>query len=106
MNFRCLLPLLLLAGCASQPNHQGVNWGEGACPKPDPKDISATNHLIIQDGKTLKCQIRPYVWNMACQGIVDGNTDGVVCQDKGGNQMIFLFDEKGVLTTHRSLRAG
>lgn len=59
MNVRCLLPLLLLAGCASQPNHQGVNWGDGACPKPDPKDISATNHLIIQDGKTLKCQIRP-----------------------------------------------
>jgi hypothetical protein len=43
---------------------------------------------------------------MACQGIVDAGTEGVICQDNGGNQMIFLFDDKGVLTTHRSLKAG
>lgn len=103
MNFKSLLPILLLAGCVSQPNHQGIDWGDGSCPKPAPESIDATNHLIIQDGKTLKCQIRPYVWNMACQGIVDGETEGVVCQGGGGNQMLFLFDKNGVLTKHRSL---
>lgn len=106
MNYKHLLPVILLTGCVSQPNHHGVNWGEGACPKPAPESISATHHLVIEDDKTLKCQIRPYVWNMACQGIVDGESDGVVCQDGAGNQMIFLFDNNGMLTNHRSLKAG
>jgi len=106
INFKYLLPLFLLAGCVSRPNHRGVDWGDGSCPKPAPEDISATHHLIIQDGKTLKCQIRPYVSNMACQGIVDGETEGVVCQDAGGNEMIFLFDKKGLPSTHRSMKSG
>lgn len=109
MNYNYLLsviPVLLLAGCASQPNHQGINWGEGPCPKPAPQSISVTNHLVIEDGKTLKCQIRPYVSNMACQGIVDGEDEGAICQDNAGNQIIFLFDRNGVLTAHRSRSAG
>jgi hypothetical protein len=104
MNFKYLLPILLLAGCVSEPNHRGVNWGEGSCPKLAPEDISATNYLIIQEGKTLKCQIRPYVSNMACQGITDGETEGLICQDGVGVQWLFIFDKKGMLTKRHRLR--
>lgn len=63
----------LLQGCSAFDKHHGVNWGEGTCPTPAPEAISKSKQLIIEDGKTLKCQIRPYVSNMACQGITDNS---------------------------------
>jgi len=109
MKCKYLLPLVLLAGCTTQPNHQpnhqGIDWGQGTCPAPDPQSISPNHQLVIEDGKTLKCQLRPYVSNMACQGIVDSQNEGVICQDNVGNQIIFLFVDKGVLSLHRSLRS-
>jgi len=83
--------------------HHGVNWGDGTCPAPAASEIDK-GHLKIEDGKTLKCQIRPYVSNMACQGITDKvNTDGVICQNGLGANILFIFDSNGVLNSHRRL---
>lgn len=102
MNYKYLLPFFLLAGCAPQPQHQGINWGEGSCPRPAAESTSPNNALVMEDGKTLKCQIRPYVSRMACQGITDNTgADGVICQNSEGKQVAFLFDNKGVLKQHR-----
>ncbi|WP_039302088.1 hypothetical protein [Cedecea neteri] len=102
MKYQSLWVLLLLTGCVSQPQHQGVNWGEGNCPRPAVENVSPDNTLVLEDGKTLKCQIRPYVSRMACQGITDKTgADGVICQNSGGKQVAFLFDAKGILTQHR-----
>lgn len=93
-----------LQGCSAFDKHHGVNWGEGRCPAPAPEAIDQTQQLIIEDGKTLKCQIRPYVSNMACQGVTDKtNADGVVCQNGLGQSILFVFDDKGVLQKHGSV---
>lgn len=94
---------LLLQGCSAFDKHHGVNWGDGTCPAPTASEIDK-GHLKIEDGKTLKCQIRPYVSNMACQGITDKvNTDGVICQNGPGANILFIFDSNGVLKSHRRL---
>lgn len=95
--------VLLLQGCSAFDKHHGINWGEGHCPAPAAETLSSGN-LRIEDGKTLKCQLKPYVSNMACQGITDKtNADGVLCQNGLGQNMLFVFDEKGVLQRHGSL---
>lgn len=94
---------LLLQGCSAFDKHHGVNWGDGTCPAPTASEIDK-GHLKIEDGKTLKCQIRPYVSNMACQSITDKvNTDGVICQNGLGANILFIFDSNGVLKSHRRL---
>lgn len=93
--------VVMLSGCSAFQKHHGINWGEGPCPAPAANEIHNGN-LKIEDGRTLKCQIRPYVSNMACQGITDRtNADGVVCQNGLGKTAFFIFDEKGVLKNHR-----
>ncbi|WP_434663538.1 hypothetical protein ACMYSL_13745 [Klebsiella sp. MISC125] len=94
----------LLQGCSAFDKHHGVNWGEGTCPAPAANELSESKQLIMEDGKTLKCQIRPYVSNMECQGITDKtNADGVVCQNGLGQSIMFIFDDKGVLKKHGSV---
>lgn len=95
----------LLSGCSAFDNNHGINWGSGTCPEPSTDDIAASGHLKIMDGRTLKCQLRPYVSKMACQGITDStNADGIVCQDASGKGMLFIFDDNGVLKGHKSLQ--
>ncbi|MFS2225638.1 hypothetical protein [Pantoea sp. B65] len=91
---------ILLQGCSAFDKHHGVNWGDGTCPTPAASEVH-NGYLKIVDGKTLKCQIRPYVSNMACQGITDRiNTDGVICQNALGKNILFIFDGNGVLKSH------
>lgn len=93
----------LLIGC-STTQHHGTNWTNGACPEPSKEQINSNGFLIIENGVTLKCQLRPYVSNMICQGITDHtNADGIICQNGNGEQAIFLFDEHGVLIQHKWL---
>ncbi|AST68359.1 hypothetical protein BFG07_06545 [Kosakonia cowanii] len=92
--------VVLLQGCSLLEKNQNVHWGNGTCPAPAKSDIEK-GHLLIQDGKTLKCQLKPYVSNMDCQGITDKTgADGLVCQNGLGQSILFIFDEKGVLQKH------
>lgn len=102
-----ILPLAIIAcafmlqGCSLLDKNHGVNWGEGACPAPQKADIAASGHLLIQDGKTLKCQLKPYVSNMDCQSITDKTkADGLICQNGLGQKILFVFDDKGILQKH------
>lgn len=108
MNINYLLAILacasLLQGCSLFEKNQNVRWGEGTCPAPTKADIAAAGHLVIQDGKTLKCQLKPYVSNMDCQGITDKTgADGLVCQNGAEQKMLFVFDDKGVLQKHGNI---
>lgn len=99
-----LISPLLLQGCSTFDKHHGVNWGEGSCPVPSANEKDASGRLKIEEGKTLKCQIRPYVSNMACQGITDNtNDDGVICQNGEGKGILFIFDKQGVLKGQKSI---
>ena len=99
--FAIIVCASLLQGCSLVAKNQGIHWGEGACPAPAKADIADSGHLIIKDGKTLKCQIKPYVSNMDCQGITDKTgADGLVCQNGVGQRILFLFNESGVLQKH------
>lgn len=98
-----LTTLFLLQGCSTFEKHYGVNWGDSYCPAPSANQIDQINagrYLKIEDGKTLKCQIHPYVSNMICQGFTDEyNTDAVMCQS-GDKVIFFIFDNNGVLKIH------
>ncbi|ABU76883.1 MULTISPECIES: hypothetical protein [Cronobacter] len=99
--FTLITGVVMLSGCSAFQKHHGINWGNGSCPALAANQIQ-NGTLKIEDGRTLKCQIRPYVSNMACQGITDRtNADGVVCQNGMGDTALFIFDEKGVLKNHR-----
>ncbi|EOW6515260.1 hypothetical protein ACOZX1_000425 [Cronobacter dublinensis] len=99
--FTLLTGVVILSGCSAFQKHHGINWGDGSCPTPAANQIQ-NGTLKIEDGRTQKCQIRPYVSNMACQGITDRtNADGVVCQNGMGGTALFIFDEKGVLKNHK-----
>ncbi|WP_129232613.1 hypothetical protein [Cronobacter condimenti] len=97
--------VIMLSGCSAFQKHHGINWGDGPCPAPAKDERGSNGALKIEDGRTLKCQVRPFVSNMACQGITDKtNADGVVCQNGLGETAFFLFDDKGVLEKHRFIK--
>ena len=100
--FMFMTGIAMLSGCSAFQKHHGINWGDGPCPAPAKDEFRSDGALIIEDGRTLKCQVRPVVSNMACQGITDKtHADGVVCRNGLGETALFLFDEKGVLEKHR-----
>ena len=97
-----IIGITLLQGCSTFQKHDDVNWGEGTCPAPTADQLGKGGALVMQDGVTPKCQIRPYVSNMACKGITDEtHADGVICQNAQGKSAVFIFDEKGILKIHK-----
>ncbi|MCL2075405.1 MAG: hypothetical protein FWH15_02990 [Betaproteobacteria bacterium] len=65
------------------------------CPIPS-KDQAQDEFLLLQDGITLKCQIKKYTLT-PCIDIRDSEgTEGLVCRD-GERQVLLLFDDKGIL---------
>lgn len=98
-----LLIPFLLQGCSSYFGiNQPIDWGNDVCPKPSANQIDSSGYLIIENGKTKRCQLRPYVSNMYCTGIVEDLNDGkdIICTNKQGKQIIFLFDSNDILESH------
>ena len=59
--------------------------GGGSAWKRDWAIDRRNGYPTLNEGKMLKCQLRPYVSNLTCQGITDKtNADGVICQDSEG----------------------
>lgn len=52
---------------------------------------------MLQNGVTLKCQVKNYTNRMSCAAITDSTeVDGWICSN-GEKRAVFTFDEKGVL---------
>jgi len=108
-----LLPLLLIGallaqGCAELSEHIkesfagplgvfGPSRVDRNCPAPS-EDQLENGYLKIQNGITLKCQVKNYTSNMPCTGITDSTgIDGWVCNTRNGGIILFIFDENGIV---------
>lgn len=105
MNKKNLLISLLLAittlltqGCIS--NH-ALNSTNPNCPNPSKDQLNENGFLMLQNGVTLKCQIKNYTNRMSCTGITDGKDDGWICNN-GEKSSVFIFDENGVLKSFKT----
>lgn len=102
-----LTALLALQGCSTFENHHGINWNSAnpdlTCPELTASQKDSGGRLLLQDGKIKKCQIRPFVSNMACQGLKDSDgTDVIICQNGEGSKIVFFFTDEGVLKSHKT----
>jgi hypothetical protein len=84
----------LLQGCATP---SALGKVDRNCPSASNEQLDKNGNLVLQNGVTLKCQVKNYTNKMSCVGITDStNADGLVC-DNGKRQAVFLFDENGIL---------
>lgn len=87
------LSTLLMQGCSSTRVLDSVDRN---CPAPSKDQLNENGFLVLQNGVTLKCQVKNYTNKMSCTGITDGKEDGWVCNN-GTNNSVFVFDENGKL---------
>jgi len=88
---------LLMQGCSSVRALDSVDRN---CPAPSKDQLSGKGFLILQEGVTLKCQVKNYTHKMSCTGIIDGNDEGWACNN-GTKSSVFVFDENGILKTFK-----
>jgi hypothetical protein len=91
------LSILLMQGCSSTRVLDSVDRN---CPAPSRDQLNENGFLVLQNGVTLKCQVKNYTNKMSCTGITDGKDDGWVCSN-GTKRSIFVFDENGILKTFK-----
>lgn len=94
-----LVGTALLQGCFTQ---RPLGVGDHNCPAPTKEQLDDKGFLKLQNGVTLKCQVKNFTNRMACQGITDGTDDGLVCSN-GSAQMVFVFDERGRLKASKRM---
>ena len=56
---------------------------------------------MLQDGSTLKCQIKNYTSRMSCSEITDQQDTALVCNN-GTRNSIFVFGADGILKSHKT----
>jgi hypothetical protein len=89
------LILLLLIGAPLMYGCQDLVTLADNCPFPS-KDQSKDGFLLLQNGITLKCQIKKYT-PMPCVDVRDSDgTEVLVCR-QGKRHVLLTFDEKGIL---------
>jgi len=93
-----LIGALLIQGCAS---HGALGKVDLNCPAPTQDQLNENGFLILQNGVTMKCQVKNYTNRMSCVGIVDGKDDGWVCNN-GTKKIVFVFDENGILKNRKT----
>lgn len=93
-----LIVALLIHGCASNVTLGRVDRN---CPAPSKDQLSENGFLMLQNGVTLKCQVKNYTSRMSCVGLTDGTDDGWMCNN-GTKDMVFVFDENGILKTSKT----
>lgn len=92
------LGTLLIQGCTSIRAPDTVDHN---CPAPSKAQLNENGFLMLQNGVTLKCQVKNYTNKMSCTGITDGKDDGWVCNN-GTRSSAFVFDENGILKTFKT----
>lgn len=92
------LGALSMQGCSS-PRTLGIV--DHSCPAPSKDQLNKDGYLMLQNGITLKCQVKNNTSRMACFGAVDGTGDDAWFCDNGTRKSWFLFDEKGILKAHK-----
>lgn len=89
---------LLIQGCLSTRINNNVDLN---CPTPSKDQLNANGFLVLQNGITLKCQVKNYTNKMSCTGITDGKDDGLICNN-GTRSSVFVFDENGILKSFKT----
>lgn len=92
-----LLGALLIQGCAGYGSYGRVDRN---CPAPSKDQLNKDGLLMLQNGVTLKCQVKNNTSRLPCSGITDGKDDGWICKN-GEKDAVFLFDDKGILKYHK-----
>jgi len=92
------LGTLLTQGCSNTRVFDSVDRN---CPAPSKDQLNENGFLVLQNGVTLKCQVKNYTNKMSCTGITDGKDDGWVCNN-GTKNSVFVFDENGILKTFKT----
>jgi hypothetical protein len=93
-----ILGTFLIQGCSSIGVLHTVDRN---CPAPSQGQLNENGFLVLQNGVTLKCQVKNYTNKMSCTGITDGKEDGWVCNN-GTRNAAFVFDENGILKTFKT----
>ena len=93
-----LLGILFMQGCSSNNMYNRI---DNNCPTPTKDQLDYRGALMLQEGVTLKCQIKnnASLLRLPCIGITDEkNNDGWACNYGNGKDMVvFIFDESGIL---------
>jgi hypothetical protein len=93
-----LIGVFFLQSCANFSSFKKVDPN---CPSPSKYQLDQNGNLMLQNGITLKCQVKNYTSKMSCVGVTDSTSaDGLTCSN-GKGQAVFLFDENGVLKNSR-----
>jgi hypothetical protein len=69
------------------------------CPALKETQFTSSGWLRLENGVTLKCQVKNATNRMTCKDIAFADGDGMICSN-GQNTLLFLFDENGVLKKH------
>lgn len=86
--------ILLLQGCS---NTRILDDDiDRNCPTPSKDQLNENGFLMLQNGVTLKCQVKNYTSKMSCTEITDGKEDGLLCNN-GSKSSVFVFDKNGIL---------
>jgi len=88
-----VLGTFLIQGCSSTGT---LHTEDRNCPDPSQDQLNENGYLMLQNGVTLKCQVKNYTSKLSCTGITDGKEDGWVCKS-GTKNAVFVFDENGIL---------
>lgn len=89
------LSVLLSQGC-SNTNNSRI---DDNCPYPS-KEHLINGHLKPENGVTLKCQVKNFTNRMSCVGIIDGEDEGLLCNN-GSRQALFVFDNNDILKAYK-----
>jgi len=92
-----LLGALLIQGCAGYGSNGRI---DRSCPAPTKDQLSNDGYLMLQNGITLKCQVKNNTSRLPCSEVTDGEDDAWVC-GTGDKISVFLFDKKGILKYHK-----
>jgi hypothetical protein len=89
-----LIEVLLLQSCSG---FSALGSVDRNCPDPSKNQLNGNGYLILQNGVTLKCQVKNYTNRMPCIGITDSTgIDGWVCNNRE-KTILFIFDENEIL---------
>ena len=97
-----MIALLITAGMMMQScaSSRAIGKIDRNCPEPTQDQLNEAGYLMLQNGVTLKCQVKNYTSRMSCQGITDSKDEGLICNN-GSRNLVFVFDEHGILKSFK-----
>ena len=96
-----LIALLVATTCLTACGTAFNSRIDRNCPPPNASQLNKDGYLMLQDGSTLKCQVKNYTSRMSCSEITDQQDTALVCNN-GTRNSIFVFGADGILKSHKT----